>query len=61
MFKIANELLQKMKEKIVGYQPCYTDINNKPGIVFGCDSYCYGRCEGNCEGDCCGSCKGYNR
>lgn len=64
MFKIANELLKKMKEKIVGYKPSYANASIGNAVYYcsgSCSGSCEGDCRGSCSGDCYGSCYSHNR
>lgn len=57
MFKIANELLEKIKQAI---KP--TQLAAAEGAIvydcFGCSSECVSSCRGGCWGNCTGGCIG---
>ncbi len=64
MFKVAEELMQKIKETLVINEPAlaggkvtYFSVPC-PG---GCGTNCSGSCAGSCRGNCTGSCQRYSR
>lgn len=55
MFKIAEELMQKIESLLTVNQPALA--GGKVTYLAACNS-CAGSCGGNCFGSCAGSCKG---
>ena len=64
MFKIANELLEKIKQAIKPTQLAVAE-GATTYKCFGCSSECvsscYGGCKGSCSGGCGGTCSGHTR
>lgn len=64
MFKIAEELMQKIKEVVAINEPVLAVGNGL--MYFGnchdhCSISCSNRCDGSCRGNCQGSCQRFSR
>ena len=61
MFKLGNEIISKLKERIFGKELVSTVVGFTPSSCSacdgGCESSCYGGCYGGCTG-CGGTCEG---